>query len=175
MLKLPAMAIGIVGVLQAVPATAQPSSGGAAVPPQLHPPAPAAMLLRANAVGSQIYACTANPAGGFAWTFKAPEAVLSDAGGKPVAKHFAGPTWQASDGSKVVGVAAANVPAPDGQGVPWLLLKAKSHEGAGEFADITYIQRLDTKGGLAPSGGCDATHAGQEAKVPYTAVYVLYR
>src|SRR5437660_12250418 len=102
----------------------------AAVPAQLLPPAPAAPLLRANAQGSQIYGCTAKPGGGeFDWTLKAPDAVLSDPGGKQLGTHFAGRTWQANDGSKVVGEVAERADAPGGQAIPWLLLKAKSHEG----------------------------------------------
>jgi hypothetical protein len=154
-------------------------TGGAPVaaePPQLLPPAPAASLLRATAQGSQIYVCGAKSGGGgFEWTLKAPDAVLSDASGQPVAKHYAGPTWEANDGSKVVGEIAARDDAPGGQAIPWLLLRAKSHEGTGQFAGVSYIQRVDTAGGIAPASGCDAGHDGQEQRVPYTAVYVFYR
>ena len=166
------IALAGVGGLAAAPAGAQPA---AAVPTQLQPPAPATQLLRANAQGVQIYACTAKPGGGPEWALKGPDATLTDDSGKTVAKHFAGPTWQANDGSKVVGEAVANVPAPGGGAVAWLLLKAKSHEGAGEFAAVTFIQRLDTKGGVAPATGCDAGHIGQEVRVPYSAVYVLFK
>lgn len=169
-----AAAIGLFCVL---PALAQMAGAPtSAVPVQLQPPAPAALLLRANAQGSQIYTCTAKPAGaGFEWTFKAPEATLSDASGKPVATHFAGPTWRAEDGSTVVGEVAANAPTPGGQGIAWLLLKAKSHQGTGTFASVSYIQRIETNGGMTPSVGCDAGHVGQEQKVPYTAVYLFYK
>jgi len=166
--------IGVAASSQSIAQTATPPAGG--VPVQLQPPPPAASLLRADAVGAQIYGCAAKPgSGGFEWTLKAPEAVLTDGSGKPAIKHFAGPTWQANDGSQVVGEIAARADAPGGQAIPWLLLKAKSHEGAGEFAAVTYIQRIDTKGGLAPTAGCDAAHVGQEQKVPYTAVYVFYK
>jgi hypothetical protein len=169
-----AVLIGFSPSSQLIAQTVAAPGGG--VPGQLQPPTPAALLLRANAVGSQIYSCVAKPGGaGFEWALKAPDAVLTDAGGKPAIKHFAGPTWQANDGSKVVGEIAAHADAPGGQAIPWLLLKAKSHEGTGEFAAVTYVQRIDTKGGLAPTAGCDATHVGQEQKVPYTAVYVFYK
>jgi hypothetical protein len=166
--------IGFALQLQSMAQTAAATGGG--VPAQLQPPTPAASLLRANAEGSQIYGCAAKPGGaGFEWILKAPDAVLTDASGKPAIKHFAGPTWQANDGSKVVGEVAARADAPGGQAIPWLLLKAKSHEGTGEFAAVTYIQRIDTKGGLASTAACDAAHVGQEQKVPYTAVYVFYK
>lgn len=159
-------------------ATAAPGTAtlaAVATPPQLQPPPPAAPLLRANAQGVQIYTCAAKQGGGFDWSFKAPEAVLFDAGGRPAVRHFAGPSWQANDGSIVVGEAVANVPSPNGQGVPWLLLRAKAHQGAGIFAGVTYIQRLDTNGGTAPALPCGPPNIGQEARIPYTAVYVLYQ
>ena len=56
-----------------------------------------------------------------------------------------------------------------------LLLEAKSAEGPGIFARVTYIQRVNTTGGTAPTEGCDAAHAGQEVRVPYTADYFFYR
>lgn len=168
------LVIGLVPSSQLMGQTAAPPAGG--VPAQLQVPPPAASLLRANAEGAQIYSCAAKPgSAGFEWTLKAPDAILTDASGKPAIKHFAGPTWQANDGSKVVGEIAGRADAPGGQAIPWLLLKAKSHEGTGEFAAVTYIQRIDTKGGLAPAAGCDAAHVGQEQKVPYTAVYVFYK
>jgi len=170
-----AIAVASLSLASQLPA----QTGGApvtTVPPQLMPPAPAASLLRATARGSQIYVCGAKPGGGgFEWTLKAPDAVLSDASGQPVAKHYAGPTWEASDGSKVVGEIAARGDTPGGQAIPWLLLRAKSHEGTGQFARVSYVQRIDTAGGLAPASSCDAGHDGQEQRVPYTAVYVFYQ
>ena len=75
---------------------------------------------------------------------------------------------------KVVGarVAAATV---DPTAIPWLLLSAKSTAGPGIFADVTYVQRVNTAGGLAPTTDCDADHLGQAVPVPYTAEYFFYR
>ena len=158
-------------------AAALPMAANGAVPPQLQPPPSAVPILRATAHGFQIYTCSAKPGAGFAWSFKAPEALLNDfATGRVAAKHFAGPTWQAiPDGSMVVGDAIASVPAPNGIGVPWLLLRARTHQGAGVMSTVSFIQRLDTSGGLAPAGGCDPAYVGQEARIPYTATYLLYR
>ena len=58
--------------------------------------------------------------------------------------------------------------------IPWLLMRAKSNEGAGALAGVKYIQRVDTVGGVAPSSGCDAAHAGAEARVEYSANYDFY-
>jgi len=146
----------------------------AADPSAVSPPAEARLLIRAVAEGVQIYTCAAQ-ASGAAWTLKAPEAVLRDAAGKQViGKHFAGPSWQANDGSTVVGEVAARANAPRGDAIPWLLLRAKSHSGAGQFAEITFVQRIDTVGGQAPPGGCEPGTQGNEVRVPYSATYLFY-
>jgi hypothetical protein len=58
--------------------------------------------------------------------------------------------------------------------VPWLLLMATSNTGTGVFGDITYIQRLNTAGGPAPTSGCDATTANTDLRVPYSADYYFF-
>ena len=65
-------------------------------------------------------------------------------------------------------------PSPDPSAVPWLLLRVTSTGASGDFSGAAYIQRLDTTGGLAPTGGCDAERVGAVARVPYTAVYAFY-
>jgi len=143
-------------------------------PSALSPPAEARLLLRAAAEGVQIYTCAVQGSGAV-WTLKAPEAVLRDAAGKQViGKHFTGPSWQANDGSTVVGEVAARADAPRADAIPWLLLRTRSHSGAGQFAEIAFIQRIDTAGGLAPPGGCEPARQGSETRVPYSATYLFY-
>lgn len=146
------------------------------VPATLTPPGNAVFLFESKAQGVQIYACeaTAEAPTTFTWTFKAPEATLRNARGEVVATHYAGPTWQGNDGSTVVAAVLARADSPSKKAIPWLLLEAKSHTGSGEFSTITYIQRLDTKGGIAPTKGCDAAHANAQARVPYEATYAFY-
>jgi len=143
------------------------------VPQQLQPPANEQLLLQVHAKGDQIYACKEGSAGQFAWTLKAPEAQLFDKDGKAFGKHFAGPSWQASDGSSIVGKAAANA-SPDPDSIPWLLVNVVSHSGEGALSKVSSIQRLNTKGGKAPATGCDAAHAGLEQRVPYSADYLFF-
>ena len=121
--------------------------------------------------GAQVYVCEA---GASAWRLKAPDAVLLDAAGQQVGTHFAGPSWRALDGSTVVGEVLAASPSPQAGSIPWLVLRAKSHDGGGRFAVVTHIVRTRTAGGAAPATDCDADHAGVEARVPYTAVYTLF-
>ncbi len=130
----------------------------------------------AKANGVQIYKCGAdknNPAG-FAWNLKAPEADLFNADGKLVGKHYGGPTWEGTDGSKVVGQVKASDKGSDPNAIAWLLLNVISNSGEGRFAKTTTIQRLNTAGGKAPPDGCDAAHFGSETRVPYTGQYYFY-
>jgi hypothetical protein len=96
-----------------------------------------------------------------------------DAYGNPIGTHFGGPTWLANDGSKVVGSLKERADSPDRDAIPWLLLTAKP-EGRGIFGNITFIQRIHTKGGKPPATGCDDSHSGSEVRVPYEAVYYFY-
>jgi hypothetical protein len=145
----------------------------AQVPQQLQPPANEHLLLQVHAKGDQVYTCKADTAQ-FTWTLKAPDAQLLDENGKPFGKHFAGPSWEASDGSRVTGKAVANAPSPDANSIPWLLVNIIAHEGSGVLSRATTIQRLNTKGGKAPASGCDAAHVGQEARAPYSADYLFF-
>jgi hypothetical protein len=131
--------------------------------------------LAVPAKGVQIYACSKNDAGAFAWTFKGPEAELADAAGKTIGKHYGGPTWEGSDGGKVIGAVKASAPAPGGNAIPWLLLDIKSRDGAGQFTQAAAILRVNTVGGQAAAAGCDAAHAGTEQRVPYTATYYFLK
>src|SRR4051812_19610524 len=145
------------------------------VPAALNPPADATLAAALPARGVQIYTCAIPSAGGApAWTLKAPHAVLGK-GHDVQAIHFAGPSWQAVDGSVVTGTKIAASPAPDATDIPWLLLQAATHTGAGVFAAVTWIQRLDTETGAAPATGCDDAHVGAEVLAPYAADYFFYR
>ena len=148
-------------------------AGAQQVPEALRAPGNEQLVVQVRAKGDQIYSCKVDGARP-GWTLKAPDAQLFDKDGKAFGKHFAGPSWEASDGSRIVGKAAANAPSPDANSIPWLLVKVVSHEGEGVLAQVTSIQRLNTKGGKAPASGCDAAHAGQEVRVPYTADYLFF-
>jgi uncharacterized protein DUF3455 len=147
------------------------------VPGEIQVPVGNKVFLVGHAVGVQIYAC--NPtASGFAWGFVAPRANLYNDHGKLIITHFAGPTWQAKDGSRVVGRAETMVTV-DPTAIPWVRLAAAS-TAAGPDGDrlvaTTYIQRIATTGGLAPpAADCNPTTAGTVAEVPYTADYYFWK
>jgi hypothetical protein len=155
------------GLVFSFPAAAQQ------VPEKIQPPVREHLILQVHAKGDQVYTCKSDAAQ-FSWTLKAPDAQLFDKDGKSFGKHFAGPSWEASDGSRVTGKAVANAPSPDADSIPWLLVNIVSHEGSGVLSGATSIQRLNTKGGKAPTSGCDAAHLGQEVRVPYSADYLFY-
>ncbi len=134
-------------------------------------PAQAAFALRAE--GVQIYICAAGSAG-FAWKLQAPDATLRDRTGHRAGHHFAGPTWQATDGSEVTATPLVASPAPDPTAITWLVLRAATHTGNGTFATVAYITRTDTEGGKSPATGCDATHKGAETRTPYRATYNFF-
>lgn len=126
-----------------------------------------------DAIGQQIYECQA-AGSGFAWVFRYPSATLYQSG-HVAGTHYAGPTWEYQDGSKVQGAKVFGF-APDPTAIPWLLLKATTHAGDdGRMSDITYIQRLYTTGGLAPTSGCDAGSVGTLLGTDYTATYFFYK
>ncbi len=165
------------GVMWAVAADAGPASACAAdVPAKLAAPDGQELAFELRAEGVQVYACAppAGSSGAPAWTLQAPEATLTDAGGRRAGTHRAGPTWEAADGSLVVG-AKVEAASPDPSAIPWLLLRAASHEGSGRMAEVTWVQRVRTSGGLAPAEGCSAATAGAVTRVPYRATYCFYR
>ncbi|HEU4387970.1 MAG TPA: DUF3455 domain-containing protein [Blastocatellia bacterium] len=119
--------------------------------------------------GVQIYTWN-----GTAWTFVAPMATLyaSPNYHGQVGTHYAGPTWESNSGSKVVGSRVAGC-SPDPTAIPWLLLRAVSTQGPGIFGCVSFIQRVNTTGGLAPA--TPGSSVGETAEVPYTAEYYFYR
>lgn len=155
--------------------TSSPTHSPSAVPEKLRVPPGNKLAFELQAKGVQIYTCQAkkDDATQFEWALTAPDARLSE-NGKDVGHHYKGPTWEFQDGSMVIGKLEQKLDAPGANDIPWLLLSAKSHEGGGKFEKVSFIQRIDTKGGKASPANCDAAHAGQEQRVDYEATYLFY-
>ncbi len=126
-------------------------------------------------IGELTYECRAKAdmPKEFAWTLAAPDAILYDSKKTAVGKYYAGPTWESNDGSKVTGKQVAV--SPNAGSIPLQLVKANPATGNGAMNGITYIQRLNTKEGLAPTSACGASNAGAKQKVKYQADYVFYK
>lgn len=163
-----AIALSLAQVAIAAPS---PSSGLTGI----DVPAGNKLFLVGHAVGVQIYSCGPT-ASGYGWNFVAPRADLYDDHGKLIATHFAGPTWQAKDGSYVKAQVVNRV--VNSTSIPWLLLSATTTGGTegNRLTDTTYIQRVATVGGLAPAAeACSADTAGMVEEVPYLADYYFWK
>jgi hypothetical protein len=184
------------GVAAALAAPAPAAAGPAPLPPVLVPEG-ATPFLRTHAVGTQNYVCVATGAG-LAWRFAGPQATLFVRIGQrfqqQLTTHFLSPnpdeagiaraTWQGSlDSSRVWARATQTVDdaAVIGAGnIPWLLLERvgarRGPSGGRLLSQATWIQRINTSGGVAPSTGCSQpTDAGAIALVPYSTDYVFLR
>ena len=148
------------------------------VPAAIAVPAGNKMSMRTVGVGELTYECREKQgaAGTFEWTFVAPTATLWDASRtKAVGKYYGGPTWESNDGSKVTGKQLATAPATNAGAIPLQLVQAAPAMGTGAMQGVTYIQRLNTVGGVAPKELCAASSAGQRRQVKYEADYVFYK
>jgi hypothetical protein len=156
--------------------------GGCAalLPPAAEPvpgplvPAGETPRLQLAAKGVQIYECRRVDGVQAAWLFIGPEARLFDERGRLAGRHAPGPSWQAEDGSRIVGTVVAKIVPQDDDSVPWLLLHTRTTGGAGRFAGVTSVQRIHTSGGTTPARRCDDKSLGRVERVPYTADYVFF-
>jgi hypothetical protein len=163
------------------------------VPSGIAVPSGATFAIHDHAIGAQVYTCTASSAGGagggggaggaggsgtsYSWVLKQPDAQLFDSSFTQVGTHGAGPNWTSTiDGSVVNGLKTASANSPEGAtvSIPWLLLMATSNTGTGVFTPITYVQRLATHGGVAPTSGCDSTAVNTDTRAPYSADYFFF-
>lgn len=147
----------------------------AALPEAVRVPVGLKQTMATTGVGEITYECREKKdmAGAHEWVFVAPMATLFADGRRNVGTYYAGPTWEAADGSKVTGKQVAVAPGGAGN-IPLQLVKAEPAMGAGAMQGVAYIQRLNTKGGVAPAAACDAASKGQRRTVAYEADYVFY-
>jgi hypothetical protein len=154
----------------------QPPRPTVEVPGKLKPGESESLAMIVPAKGVQIYERRArkDQAGEYEWAFVAPEADLFDGRGDRIGRHYAGPHWESTDGSKVLGAVKERADAPVADAIPWLLLAVKSVGPAGSFSKVTSIQRVNTVGGAAPKAGCSQAAAGTLARINYTADYYFF-
>ncbi|TCR72776.1 DUF3455 domain-containing protein [Rhizobium sp. BK376] len=119
--------------------------------------------------GAQIYQCRANNAGELRWQFREPVATLIS-NDKTVRRHFAGPSWELADGSRIEGKVAAQAPGATEKDIPVLRLDVVAHAGDGILSKVDTVQRLNTRGGVF-AGACQS--AGSLYAEPYSADYVF--
>jgi hypothetical protein len=146
---------------------------GTVIPEEIRVPNGGKIVFSVHAKGDQIYQCTLE-SGNYAWQLQAPDAVLFDTHGQQVGKHVSGPTWHYQDGSEVRGRLLSKVDLTPDSAISWLLIEAVEHKGKGVLADVDFINRINTQGGLPPESGCNGNHLGSEKRVAYSADYVFY-
>jgi hypothetical protein len=129
------------------------------------------VILSAHAEGAQVYECKPGADGKMAWAFREPIATLI-VDGKTIGRHYAGPNWEHSDGSAVVGKTIGSAPGASPGDIPWLKLSVVSQRGSGVLSGVTTVQRINTQGGKL-EGACDK--AGSFKSAPYSAEYVFLR
>ncbi|MGZ8238446.1 MAG: DUF3455 domain-containing protein [Methylobacter sp.] len=146
---------------------------GGPIPEQIKVPEGYSPVLTVHAKGDQIYQCSLKN-GEYSWETQAPDAKLFDEQDNIVGNHTAGPVWEYKEGSRVFGRVVKKIDMAPDSAISWLLVEVVSHKGDGLFSNVSFINRINTHGGLSPSSGCDANHMGAEKRVPYTADYVFY-
>jgi len=171
---------GAVAALFAASATtvmAQAAFDQASLPDAVKVPAGNKVAMETVGVGEITYECRdkKDAAGQFEWVFVGPDAALNDRSGKKVGRYFGPPaTWESIDGSKVTATQVAVAPASAGN-IPLQLVKANPATGNGAMTGVTFIQRVATKGGVAPATACDAASKGKKEIVKYQADYIIYK
>jgi len=129
-------------------------------------------VLRLEGRGSQVFRCESQPAG-LRWTYRLPEAELRDTKGQLVMRHGVNLSFEHVDGSRLVGDIVDHVPSPSGDSLPWLLLKTRVF-GEGALEGISYVQRINTVGGMPPPS-CESGQLSQVLRVPFSAEFVFFR
>jgi hypothetical protein len=152
------------------------------VPSAIQTPADSSkLILHVYAKGIQAYTCSPDPknASHYVWTLKGPRADLytDSAYSKRVGKHYFNgdkkAVWEDMDGSVITGAKLRQANAPDGVSIPWLLVKKLAAKGPGVLTPVVFVQRVQTKGGSAPSVA-GAQDNGRTVEIAYTAEYFFY-
>ncbi len=114
------------------------------MPPALEAPGET-VVATLHAEGAQVYECKAGADGKLAWAFREPIATLL-LDGKTVGRHYAGPNWEHTDGSAIVGKVVANAPGKTAGDIAWLKLEVTARRGSGTLSGVTTVQRINTAG-----------------------------
>ena len=157
--------------------SSMPMYSQASLPVGVQVPSGHKVAIETVGVGDITYQCNAKKdmADQFEWAFVGPDAKLNDRSGKQVGQYFGPPaTWENLDGSKLTGTQVAVAPSSAGN-IPHQLVKANPASGSGAMTGVTYIQRVNTMGGVAPGSACAANNVGAKQVVKYPADYIFYK
>jgi hypothetical protein len=163
--KSPAVLAAFFLMLCVAGTTITPNGWAAEPPPGLQP-------WRWLGFGVQRYTCVLSN-GHRSWQPIGPNAVLTGMDGHLRGRHSSGPSWQALDGSRIVGSVLQSIPSPRRDAISWLALSVREHHGQGQLDKVAFVFRLDTEGGQPPSARCGSGTGAMTINVPYRAAYVF--
>ena len=145
------------------------------MPDKLKAGANESLAMIVPAKGVQIYECRArkDQVGAYEWAFVAPEADLFDARGNRIGRHYAGPHWESTDGSKISGTVKERADAPAADAIPWLLLPRSPSARKARSARSRASARK-YRGRRGAEAGCSQAAAGTPARINYTADYYFF-
>ena len=169
-------AAGLLGACSSM-GSAPMASSQSGLPDTIKVPAGNHLAWETTGTGEITYECRdkANMPGQTEWVFVGPKAVLTDRAGKAVGSYYGPPaTWEALDGSKLTATQLAVAPSGAGN-LPYQLVKANPATGRGVLEGVSYIQRLATRGGVAPAMACGEGQTGQRQVVKYQADYIFWK
>ena len=172
-----AAAAVLLGACGATPMGGPAPFSQAALPAAVQVPAGHTVALQTVGVGEITYECRAKAgtAGAHEWAFVGPKADLASRGGARVGRYWGPPaTWASTDGSSITGKQLAVAPAAAGS-IPLQLVQADPATGNGAMSGVTYVQRVATRGGVAPAAACDAAGVGRREVVRYQADYIFWK
>lgn len=156
--------------------SAAPTFSQAGLPAAVQVPAGHKVAMETVGVGQITYECRAKKdMTGHEWVFVGPDAKLMSRSGQVVGAYYGPPaTWESNDGSKVTGKQLATAPAGAGN-IPLQLVQTQTAVGTGAMQGVTYIQRVATRGGVAPAMPCDSAKQGTKQIVNYQADYIFWK
>jgi hypothetical protein len=167
----------LAGCADMAPMASTPKFMQDSLPAAVQVPAGHQVAIETVGSGEISYECRAKAAmaGEFEWVFVGPQAVLRNRMGTAIGKYYGPPaTWEAMDGSKITATQLAVAPGGTGN-IPLQLVKANPAMGMGAMNGISHIQRVATRGGVAPALPCAAGNAGQKQVVNYQADYIFWK
>lgn len=169
--------LSLTAALIVTPAFAQTDNVQKQFPALIQVAAGNSVVLETQAKGSIAYECSKEraPLTTYKWVMAGPDAVLMDKEGKEIGSYDGPPArWSLKDGSFVTGSQVA-VSSNGSKNIPMQLVKADVAGGQGTLTTVGYVQRVNTKGGVAPQSKCSKDNEGEKVNVDYTADYVFWK
>ncbi|MEG0921304.1 MAG: DUF3455 domain-containing protein [Comamonas sp.] len=176
-LSLAAVFVSVLGLTACSSMATHSTYSQAELPAAVKVPAGHKVVMETVGVGQITYECRAkkDTAAEYEWVFVGPDAKLQTRSGAVIGKYWGPPaTWESNDGSAVTATQVAVAPAGMGS-IPLQLVKANPASSMGAMQGVTYIQRVATKGGVAPSMACGASNMGSKRVVQYQADYIFWK